>query len=430
MLGIDIQSLFASSLPCSWRGINFYVLDTRYTVGRRLQKLLFPGIDTPAFQDLGALDGPITVSGLLIGDDYVRQAEALRAAFRTVAAAQLIVPWFSAPPMVVLKEPAEISFKIAELRVARFSAVFEISTPYQAAPLDTLEQLQAAVANFQQQVRGFINTVLSPLQLPLALIGYAERFAGYVETAFSILGSLGGSGSNSPIVASAVALPLATLAATAANGTDPTWSTDVANALCSVPEAAAASSVPTPPAAVAPGGSIATPAPADPQAAATMLLAAAASIQAAADTDPAPGPSLAAALVAACIVQAIAASSDIVWTSQQDATAWETTLVAQLDDATEAVAGQCQAYPLAAGPVWRALITLRSALVIDMQAQIGRLPAVDTLTLPRVSSAWWIAQYLVGDTPSDVIATYSDLVARNAVVHPALVPAGPVEYLA
>jgi prophage DNA circulation protein len=430
MIGVDLQDIFSVSLPCSWRGIDFYVVDTRLSAGRRVQKLLFPGIDTPAFQDLGALDGPIVVSGLLVGDDYVRQAEALRAAFRTAASAKLTLPWLSSAPLVVLAQPAEITFSIHELRVARFSAQFEISTPYQAAPLDTLEQLQAAISGFEDQVKSFVAGVLSPLQLPIALFGYAERFAGYVGTAFSLAAGLGGQGDDSAIVAAAVATPLISLSTAAADVTNPAWSDNLADALFAVPEAAAAASVPTPPASVAPGGSVATPTPADPRATATMLLAAGADVMSAAASDPAPGAALSAALAAGCVAQAIGAASDILYASQQDASAFEATLVGQLDDATEQVALQCQAYPLVAGPVWRAMVDLRSALVIDMQAVIGRLPSVDTLIVPRPTSVWALAQYLSGDTPANLIATYQDLVARNAIYHPALVAAGPIEYLA
>jgi hypothetical protein len=43
--------------------------------------------------------------------------------------------------------------------------------------------------------------------------------------------------------------------------------------------------------------------------------------------------------------------------------------------------------------------------------------------------AWLLAQYIAGDNPGSVRAAYVDLITRNNVFHPAIVPAGTLEVL-
>ena len=54
---------------------------------------------------------------------------------------------------------------------------------------------------------------------------------------------------------------------------------------------------------------------------------------------------------------------------------------------------------------------------------------MQTLTLLGTTPVWLIAQGLVGDTPDQVLATYQDLVTRNAIAHPALAGPGAIEAL-
>jgi hypothetical protein len=164
-----------------------------------------------------------------------------------------------------------------------------------------------------------------------------------------------------------------------------------------------------------------------------VLLAAAAAI-AAKSADPSPGPAIALVTQALVIADAISAASDIVYTSQQDAQAWLTTQLAALSTLAAAAMVQGPAYPTLAGTIWRAAIDASSALSVDMTAQIGRLPAVVSIVPPlsrsgQTTPVWLLAQYLSGDTPGAVFATWLDLVARNNVVNPALLPPGAIETL-
>lgn len=106
---IDIQGLYDSLLDASFRGVSFSIIDTRLDVGRRMQREMFPGLDTSLFQDLGAMDGPIRITGLISGDDFVAQARKLRLAFRTAGPGTLLHPWID-DSIVILQGPASISF--------------------------------------------------------------------------------------------------------------------------------------------------------------------------------------------------------------------------------------------------------------------------------------------------------------------------------
>src|SRR5882757_9166886 len=99
---MDIIGLANSLLDATFRGIPFSILDSRHEVGRRLQRFLFPGRDESAFQDLGAADGSIRITGLISGDDYVHQAQRLHTAFRLPGPATLVHPWLG--DLVVLLE--------------------------------------------------------------------------------------------------------------------------------------------------------------------------------------------------------------------------------------------------------------------------------------------------------------------------------------
>jgi prophage DNA circulation protein len=125
----------------------------------------------------------------------------------------------------------------------------------------------------------------------------------------------------------------------------------------------------------------------------------------------------------------VQAASTISYTSQQDAQAEEATLMAAIDAAAVAAVSAVSSSPTLAGTLWRGLADLKAAWAADMNSIIGRLPAVVTVTTRSTIPAWILAQYVSGDNPEDVVATYNDLIARNDIRHPAMVPPGAIEVL-
>jgi hypothetical protein len=269
--------------------------------------------------------------------------------------------------------------------------------------------------------QAFMLSVLAPLALPLAIFAYTQSLVNTVAGFWNLATQA------YPVIGANAAPAIAALSAPAASPAAP-WATTTAANLAAVPAAIATCVIPTPPSAVGAGGSTATPPAGDPRHGTALLLAAAAQAGTFA-SNPAPGPVMAATMAANCVAQACAAASDIVYTSQQDALAEQALIVPAIDAAIALALQAASVSATLAGTLWRALTALRAAFLADMSATVGRLPAVATLTIPVATPTWLIAQYLSGDNPSALVATYNDLVARNAIRHPAICPAGTIEYL-
>ncbi len=411
-------------LSASLGGVPFAIINSRDEVGRRTQRFFFPGRDDTEFQDLGALDGPIRISGLLVGDDYVSQAAAMRAVFRAPGPLTLVHPWIGTL-IVNIQGPGTISFSDQEMRYARIS--FSAVPYYAAAPMqpNTLQALLAGVDGVMTATQSFLASILEVAALPLAVFSIGQAFVSTIAGAWST--AIGLAGADAAILTGAAGDAIATLAAPI-GAPAPNWAADTIANLLAVPPLIAGASVPTPPAVVAPGGSAATPPAAAPTSSVAVLLGMVPSLAPYAQAAT-PAPALAAAMQAALVAQAVSAASDIVYASQQDALAEQAVIVPAIDAAIQAVAKQAQTNTSATWPLWDALTTLRDGFIADLNAQIGRLPAVVSLALPAPTSAWLIAQYLAGDNPAAVFATYQDIVARNKIVHPAMV-SGTIEVLA
>jgi len=420
----------------SWNGIPFYMPDSRHAVGRRVQRFFFPGQDQTAFQDLGAFDGPMRITGLIVGDLYVSYARQLEAALRTPGPGTLVHPWFGDLAMV-LTEPAEITFTQKEIRVVRFSASFAPYVPPDEQDGSTLDDLLDAIAAVQEQVQSFIAAVLAPVEIALWLAGsvasYAAGLVGYWQAVTGALGSSGAPGN--PRLAAAVAPAIAALGGVADVATGSQYAATVGALIAAVPAAVVAASQTFLTPAVGPGDAAVVPVPIDGRVTMTILLAASSSAQAQVGAVGVTG-SLALAEAALTAIAAAQAATTIAWNSAQEAQADLALLLAAIDaTATQAAVASVPtvstvAAAVQAGLLWCELQDARAALVADMSAIIGRLPQVQTVIASAALPAWLIANILAGDTPGLIQSTYADLVTRNTLRNPALVPAGALETLA
>jgi prophage DNA circulation protein len=423
---MDIQSLYSTLLTATFGGVPFYVVDTSQEVGRRVQRFLYPGLDDASFQDLGADDGPIALRGLLVGDDYIAQTRVLRGVFRSAGPYTLVHPWLGSFQVVLAPgQRPRITLAANELRVARFEVQVLPYVASQQPGLDTLSQLETSLDAVTADAQNWLANAMSPLVNALGAFGYVQNYLQTAATVFSAaIAAVPGSATEIAAAASA------SLALLAAPTTAPSagWAVMTAAQLVAVPVAMAGACTPALPAAVAAGG-ITTPAtPADPADTVAALLAAIPGI-AASTSSAAPAPAIAAGMQAVIIAQAVAAAANIIYDSQQAAEAQAAILYAAIDAAVAAAATAAQTDPANAAPVWRDLVGLKAALAADLNALIGRLPAVVTIHIATASNAWLLAQYISGDNPADVYATYQDLIARNDIFHPALVPPGAIEVL-
>ena len=430
----SIASISAGlSLEGSYRGIPFTydTAEQNDEVGRRTRQTLFPGQDIQLHQDLGAFDGDIVVKGIVAGDDANHQLDRLRDAVRIQAPATLVGPWLGRV-QVVLKEGSvpKFTYSPAEMRIGRWSAVFRRAQPRPKPQTNTLQGLLDNLRDLRAAAYGLLGDVLAPIALGLSAVSQVESMAGEIG---GTLGTLISACTN-PLVGAAGALPIGLLSSLAGLTPSAGYARAAGDILAAPTQAIAQTSAPMIPSAVAPGGSTVTPTPVDGRITAALILSAASTISVAtASGVPVqipPGPALVVSAQAFMLCDAAYAASTIVFSSQQEATAWRDRIALAMDVAIGTAATLMGAHPAPATTLWTALMNARAAWISDMTTTIGRLPPVVLFTPPGAAPVWVLAQFLAGDDPSKVIPLYFDIIARNNITHPAQPGPGPFEVLA
>ncbi len=432
-------------LQCTFAGLPFWMIDTSSEGGRRVQKFLFAGLDAPIFQDMGRDDGPICVSGLMYGGDFTAQNAAMYEAMVGRPGPHTLVHPVWGELQVVVRGRPRFSIRQEELSVVRFTAQFERFTPPSPAESDTLVALLAAIESVQAQAAIMLANLLSPVALALSVVSSVENFAGQAATIFvglaqaavaapislyqGLASDIAGDRQYVNALGPVVAAPAAALAAT--NTLTPgsaAYGAAVAASLQAVPSAIAAASAPAANAPVATSAALARAAVVDGRITSDLLLAASTQLAAFA-SQTAPMPTLSLAGQVACLSAAASCVSSIAFTSRQEATAWGQQIDLALRAAGVLAASVASNDPIGIGALWLAIADLRRQFAADMTSTIGRLPSVSTLILPVPTTAWAVAQYLAGDTPGAMLATFLDLVQRNDITNPGVVSAGPIEVL-
>lgn len=437
----DIDGLLPGLLPAAWRGQRFWVINAQHSVGRRIQQVLYPGLDRKTHDDAGPLDGPIRISGLVIGDDYVEQTQALHAAFRQAGPATLIHPW-RGPITCVLFRPATIEFDVKELRVARIDAEFDPVGP-RASILSSITAALAALTGLTGSASALARFVLQAQPTAAAIRG---RAIAAVATGIDVAG---GWSARSP--RAAALLPASATARqgfqTAAAIADRSAGAAALSAIAPSTVAALAQVYrPQPASGLGAGDSATSVTAADPRGGASLLLAIAADLgrrlrpgevgvaglstlaPEAYPTSAAERAVLLAGEVAA-LTEAAGLTLLIPFTSRQEAQTRAAALDLGLRRAQTSAAALAQELAAPASALWRGLSDARARLSLDLSEIAGRLPAVQRLEPPARASALLLAQHLVGDDPGAVIAFADDIVTRNRLRHPASLGGDAVEVL-
>lgn len=437
----DVDGLLPGLLPAAWRGQRFWVINAQHSVGRRIHQVLYPGLDLKTHDDTGPLDGPIRLSGLVVGDDYVAQAEALGAAFRQVGPATLIHPW-RGPIRCVLFRPANIEFDVKELRIARIDAEFDPVGP-KASIVTSIAAALTALAGLAGAATQLARFVLQAQPVAAAIRGRAIAAASTgVDVAASWSARSPRSASLLPAIATArqsfqaaAAIADRSAGAAALSGIAPNTMTALAQVYR-----------PQPASGLGAGDAAATPTAADPRAGAGLLLAVAADLGRrlrpgeagvaglqvlAPEAYPTSVPERAVLLAAevAALTEAAGLILLIPFESRQEAQAHSGSLDQALRRAQNSAAALAQELAAPAASLWRGLSETRARLSIDLSEVAGRLPAVQRLELPAAASAFLLAQHLAGDDPSAVIAFAEDIVRRNRLRHPAILGSDSIEVL-
>ncbi|QIB34743.1 DNA circularization N-terminal domain-containing protein [Ancylobacter pratisalsi] len=420
----NATDLLPGLLPAAWRGVPFFMPDSAHDVGRRVLLTYFPGIDMPAAEDFGDYAGPINVSGVYVGADYVAVAAALELAFRTPGLGTLLHPWLG-EKTVICERPASIRFADRALGLVTFDASFTPVTVDLAPVTSTLSGLLGAADLVIASAGVFITASLVGASA-VAVLAHAHdtasACASVVDDTVADAPERPGLTPNLAPASAAVALAVAADSGGAA-------SADLAAAVTGLggPIAAAGITVPAP--AISPAAGYEAPEPPITARRAVTLLRQIAAAIAGIETLNVPAAALALGARVAALAHACRAAADIAYESRQDATSVRAALDGELAAVGELAADFAQDAPGAGAALWVAIADLRAALARDLSEIIGRLPSVITVTPPYGISAWLVAQHYAGDDPRDVVAMMQDLVSRNRLRHPGLISSDTIEVL-
>ncbi len=421
-----LASLLSSLQAASWRGVDFFVPTARDGGGRRVLPFLFPGLDYRVHQDLGATDGPITITGLIVGADYLERAILLREAFREAGPGTLVHPWYGEQTLILVDQP-EIEFDRRRLRVATFTATFDYWREAPSPATDTLGALRLAVASVRTRIRSLLGRVLAPVRLAYGVVNGVAAFGASLR---SDITALSGGLTNGGALIGLLGTSLDALTALGSAAADSTYPDAVADALEAPFEVMAGTAEPAPSPAIAAGGDVETDSSIvlDPGQVATALIAASAWTAPSSIVVPA---AVQLAAQADALAGAVEAGARIEFASQQDARAWQATLDAAIADRMAAAVASAAEAPAEIAALYQALADLRVALGRDMTAEIGRLPAVRSITVPADCTLWHVANHLAGDQVALIRPLFEDLLTRNRIRRAGAVRAGTVlEYLA
>lgn len=395
-------------LTASFRGVEFHVSAASETTGRRFQRFDFPGRDAPAHEDMGAIDGPIRLTALLIGNDVLEQVEALKHAVRQPGPGRLVHPWAGEFEAVIAPgTPPDFSWDEREGRVARVSLTFErtgASDPQaQSGPRPTAASPAAAAG--VRQASDMMLALLTARDL-LALAGLVVSLADRLELLFArrIRGG-------TPPVLLPILTRMRLLAgapATLPGGYTALGSEIVTRLALQRPPALAG---------VARPDNLSMP---------QRHGAVAALIEAAEGLPPAEGlPLLAAAVEVAPALKYDSRDDALAMRDRlAGAAAVQARAISRIP--ATAVAGVAGARAM----LWQSAMILRDATHHDMSQRAGTLPSVRHW-LPRAGTPALVGlQRLYGDDPASLPERLADMQRRNRTIrHPGSLPAARLEIL-
>lgn len=153
------RDLLPGLMPAAYRGITFHVVDSRHEVGRRILLTWFPGMDTPAGEDFGRLDGPIDLRALIVGEDYIARALALQGAFQSSGIGTLLHPWLG-EKRVLMERPAQLTFTDRQLGVLWFDASFTPVEVSRVPVVDTASMVLSAADSLVSAAGSFASGLM------------------------------------------------------------------------------------------------------------------------------------------------------------------------------------------------------------------------------------------------------------------------------
>ena len=418
----SVSDLLPGLLPAQLSGLDFHVPDTNIEAGRRVAEYLFPGIDRAAYDDHGLHPQDVRISGLLVGQDYISQARALKRIFETPGPKKLMHPWLG-PMRVILVDPGSISFADNELYVARFSAHFKKLSARGASGSSIAGRSLSSTSQLLARAIGLRSISQRLMTTPARFVISAVRTAAIARAARLITSVwIGRRALNAQ-----TARPLSRLE-TATADTFEGATTSFLNGVSSSVPVLTGTPVVTP---SAEAETVATSTQLSVDEAYGLFLDVSQSLIEERGMSPsATDRVVTAGVLLNHISRVTELAAYVSPTSRDDAQRLSAEISSLLDSADEDLnlIDSVNFLPIVAESQ-RAIRDVRLALRTDINEQIGRLPATYIMPTDRITDAWAIAHHLYGDTPEQVESAYEDIVRRNKARHPAQLPAGGVEVL-
>lgn len=425
-------------------GVSFAIIDSREEIGRRINRVLFPDLppNKQIFQDFGAIDSPITISGVIVGDDYVIRAQRMQKVLSKPGKLTLLHPWWGRL-QVRLVAPAAISFNEQQIRVAHFQAQLvrdpdpPAKTGFFGNLFDTINALLTAADQLLDEAQGVIAGVLAIAALPLALINAVSSLISQGHGVWDSLTARAPEPVKAAIAGSQNAMADGVVAPR--QNLDGSYAEAVSAVLIGTPAALAASVSSADNSVVAPAATQQDQTADETvtgQQVATLLLAGSEQFGQIADRlslrNPDPAAVLALGVAARTVIvsQLASAWSDCEFVSNQDAEALLGQIVSAMDAlVNDIVAASSSRTTVALQPLFGRVQALRSALIADATVRIGSLPAVVDVPVVAPRSLWALCYALEGDDVSKVQGLLDDGARRNGLFHPALTGPGTVTLL-
>ena len=121
-------------IGASFRGVPFFVESGDRAGGRRTVTHEFPGRDEPFVEDLGRAATVLSVDGYVLGEDYVRDRDALLAALEASGPGELVHPHYG----VMQAQAGQVTTRESQRDggTAQFQITFRRTSPTPPAPIE------------------------------------------------------------------------------------------------------------------------------------------------------------------------------------------------------------------------------------------------------------------------------------------------------
>ena len=410
------MSLWRQSLrPASFRGVPFFTKNAESQQGRRTAVHEYPFRDVPYVEDMGLKGRSFSLEAYVLGADYMRARDALIWALEQPGAGTLVHP-YRGTLNVALTAPARISESADEGGMARFTLTFTETgdnvQPSVRPDTPALVSNAADAANVARSadfaskfsITGVADFVASGASsIANSALDAVSGVANYLNT-----GSLGELMHSAQVISGSLAILMQ----------KPQMLADAIQSQV----AALAALVNTPRDAWNAMQAFFGKNPTATYSTSYILATTPSTIQQLVNQN-----AVLDLMRTTAIVEAARASSQMTFTSYDEAQAALTVLADALDAEllSNPLTSSGQPAPLD-DDVYDALLDLRVAVVRDITARGANLAKLTTLTLPCTMPALVAAYRVYGDCTMD-----QDIVARNAIRHPGFLPGGtPLEILA